>query len=137
MSIEKKTIFWIKFPYYLGIAADTLWAIALFFPQIFSFISGRLDIEYDFQTRIIMAIGGILMTGWTCLLIWGVQKPIERKSVILLTAFPVVFGLSIVAIISYMAGNTFNLWIIIKCIILFITMIWSYILAGKIEKRLT
>ncbi len=83
-----------------------------------------------------MAIGGILMIGWTLLLIWALRKPIERRVVILVTAFPVVFGLFIVALIGYMDGNTGNIWILIKTSILFIAMITSYILAGKVNRRL-
>ena len=132
--MKNRPLFWIKFPYYLGIVADALWGIALLFPQIFISITGRPDMEFDFQTRQIMAIGGILLIGWTCLLIWGLMKPIERRMVILLTAFPVVFGLFFVALSGYLNGNTFNLWILIKSFVLFSTMITSYILACKIDK---
>ena len=33
------------------------------------------------------------MLGWTFLLIWADRKPLERKGVLLLTAFPVVTGI--------------------------------------------
>jgi hypothetical protein len=33
------------------------------------------------------------MFGWTLLLIWADRKPVERKGVLLLTTFPVIFGL--------------------------------------------
>jgi hypothetical protein len=94
---------------------------------------GNANFNPDLQIRLIMAIGGILMTGWTCLLYWGVRKPIERRMVALLTAFPVVFGLFFVSLIGFLNGNTSNIWILIKLIILFITMITSYILTRKIE----
>ena len=82
-----------------------------------------------------MGIGGTLMTGWTLLLLWAVREPIERRFVILLTAFPVVFGLFIVALVGYLAGNTFEIWILIKSTVLFIFMINSYILAGRFGKE--
>ena len=132
--MKDRQLFWIKLPYYLGIAADALWGIAILFPQVFISLTGRPEMEFDFQTRQIMAIGGILLIGWTCLLIWGVIKPMERRMVILLTAFPVVFGLFLVALSGYLNGNTFNLWILIKTFILFCTMLTSYILATKYEK---
>ena len=81
-----------------------------------------------------MGIGGSLMIGWTVLLLWAVRQPIERRFVILITAFPVVFGLSIVALIGYLDGNTTNIWILIKNSILFISMITSYLLAGNVAK---
>jgi hypothetical protein len=134
MYEQKKNLFWIKIAYWMGIAADALWAIGLFFPQIFCVLTGRPDFNPDLQVRLIMGIGGSLMTGWTFLLLWAVRKPIERRVVILLTAFPVVFGLFIVTLIGYLEGNTFNIWILIKSSILFISMINSYILAGKMAK---
>ena len=98
-------MFWIKFPYYLGIAADALWAIALLLPSIFGLMLGSTNFNPDSQTRLIMGIGGSLMTGWTFLLVWGVIKSIERRMVILLTAFPVVFGLFFVALFGFLDGN--------------------------------
>jgi hypothetical protein len=135
MKKKQKKLIWIKLAYWLGIGADALWAVALLFPQVFGLITGNPDFIPDFQLRQVMGIGGTLMTGWTFLLIWAVRKPIERRFVILLTAFPVVFGLFIVSLIGYLEGNTANLWLLFKCPILFISMVTSYILAGKTDKE--
>ena len=135
MNEQKKKIFLIKIAYWLGIGADALWAVGLLFPQVFGILTGTPDFNPDLQLRLAMGIGGTLMTGWTFLLLWAVRKPIERRGVILLTAFPVVFGLFIVALIGFLDGNTINIWILIKNTILFISMINSYILAGKMTKE--
>ena len=135
MKKQKKRMFMIKFPYWLGIGADALWAVGLLFPQIFAALTGRPDFNPDFQTIQILRVAGILMTGWTFLLLWAVRSPIERRVVILITAFPVVFGLFIVALNGFFNGNTLFIWILIKQLILFISMIISYILAGKMEKE--
>ena len=82
-----------------------------------------------------MGIGGSLMTGWTFLLLWAVRKPIERRAVSLLTAFPVVFGIFIVTLLGFLGGNTSNIWLLIKTTILFICMVTSYIFAEKISKQ--
>ena len=131
---ETKNMFLIKIAYWLGIGADALWAVGLLFPKIFGILTGQLDFNPDLQVRLIMGIGGALMTGWTFLLLWAVKQPIERRAVILLTAFPVVFGLSVVALIGFLGGNTSNIWILIKNSILIISMITSYILASKAAK---
>jgi len=133
MNGQNRNLFLIKIAYWLGIAADLLWAIVLLFPKLFGILIGIPDYNPDVQTRLIMAIGGILMTGWTLLLLWAVREPIERRVVILITAFPVVFGLFIVALIGYLDGNTSNIWILIKTSILFIAMVTSYILARKMK----
>ncbi len=133
MNEQKKRLFLIKIAYWLGIVADALWAVGLFFPQIFGILMGDPDFNPDLQTRLIMGIGGILMTGWTFLLLWAVREPIERRTVILLTAF-VVIGMFIVTLIGVLGGNTSSIWILIKTTILFISMVTSYIIAGKMDR---
>ncbi len=128
-------MFLIKIAYWLGIGADAFWAVVLLFPQIFGILIGEPDFNPDLQLRLVMGLGGTLMTGWTFLLLWAVRKPIERRFVILLTAFPVVFGLFIVALVAYLDGNTAYMWIMIKCLILTISMVTSYILSGKMVKE--
>ena len=135
MNQARKRMIFIKTSYWLGIAADALWAFALLVPTVLGILLGNADFNPNMQTRLIMGIGGSLMTGWTFLLIWAVQKPIERRMVALLTAFPVVFGLFILALLGYLGGNTSNLWILIKTTILFLCMITNYIFATKIEVK--
>jgi hypothetical protein len=132
---EQKRMFLIKAAYWLGIGADALWAVALLFPGIFGILTGSPDFNPDLQIRLIMGIGGSLMTGWTFLLLWAVRQPVERRMVILLTAFPVVFGMFIVALIGILNGNTSNIWLLVKTTILFISMVTSYILAGKTARE--
>jgi len=135
MNEQTKRLFLIKIAYWLGIGADALWAVGLLFPQVFGILTGRPDFNPDIQTRLIMGIGGSLMTGWTFLLLWAVRKPVERRVVILITAFPVVFGMFIISFIEVLYGSTFTIWLLIKTVILIISMIFSYILAGKMAKE--
>jgi uncharacterized membrane protein YqgA involved in biofilm formation len=131
MKNQKRQMFLIKLPYWLGIGADALWAVLLFFPSIYGNLMGITDYNPDFQIKQIMGVGGVLMTGWTFLLLWAVKKPIERRFVIFLTAFPVVFGLILIVLRNISVGNTLPVWILVKTIILFITMLTSYFLSGK------
>jgi hypothetical protein len=132
MNEQKKRLLLIKIAYWMGIIADAIWAIALFFPRIFGILTGTPDFNPNLQIRLIMSIGGILMAGWTILLIWAVRKPIERRFIILLTAF-LVAGLFIVALIGFLEGNSRNIWILIKNSILVIFMVTSFVLAKKQE----
>jgi len=134
MEIRKK-MFLIRLPYWLGILADAVWAIALFSPTVFGLLLGRPDFQPETEVRLIMAIGGTLMTGWTCLLVWALQDPIGRRAVILLTAFPVVFGLFLVALVGFIKGGTLNAWILAKTTILFLTMLTSYGLARGVPQQ--
>jgi hypothetical protein len=125
-------MFSIKLAYYTGIAVDALWAVALFVPAIFGILLGNPDFNPEIEVWTIMAIGGTMMTGWTFLLVWAVKEPVERRIVGLLTAFPVISGLFGVALVGFLNGNTTNLWIMIKTIILMLLFVNSYVLAGKI-----
>jgi len=123
----------IKFPYWLGIAADALWAAALLFPPVFGVLTGVDDLSPDWQMQSVMTIGGILMAGWTVLLLWAVRRPIERRFVILLTAI-VVAALFVLALVNVLKGNTNEYWILIKCLVLFVAMLTSYSLAGRMDR---
>ena len=74
------------------------------------------------------------MAGWTILLLWAVRDPIERRFVILLTAFPVVSGFFMIALLQVLQGNTFQIWILIKTTVLFVSMIGSYFLASTLAR---
>lgn len=135
--VEPKTrLFLVKMPYWLGAFADALWAVGLFIPPVFGLLIGKPDFSPDFQTRLIMGMGGTLMAGWTLLLLWAVRKPFERRVVILLTAYPVVLGMSVIAVIGLLDGNIFNVWIIVKSIVLIVSMTTSYLLACKADGEL-
>ncbi len=134
MNKQDKRLFLIKIAYWLGIAADGLWSVALLSPPVFGILTGDPDFSPDLLLRRMMGIAGILMTGWTFLLLWAVKEPVERRFVILLTAFPVVFGLFIVALVGVMEGNILEIWILIKSLILFVSMVTSYVLSGRVSK---
>ena len=123
----------IKFPYWLGIAADALWAVALLFPPFFGVLTSVDDFSPAWQMQSVMAIGGVLMAGWTVLLLWAVRRPIERRFVILLTAL-VVAALFLLALVNVLKGNTNEYWILIKCLVLFVAMLTSYSLAGGMDR---
>ena len=125
----------IKLPYWLGIIVDALWAVALFFPSVFGLLIGSPDFDPDVQIRLVMGIGGTLMTGWTILLLWAVQNPIERRMVALITAFPVILGMFIIALIGLINGSESNIWILTKTLLLIIMFTISYIRAGKYARN--
>jgi hypothetical protein len=132
---EGKRMVAIKLTYWLGIGADALWALGLLIPQVYARLVGTPDFTPDFQTRQLMLLGGSLMTGWTFLLIWALQKPVERRGVLLLTAFPVIFGLIITTGNGIANGNRFLYWALAKLVVLMVATVSSYLLAGKLVCR--
>lgn len=125
----------IKLTYWLGIGADALWSLGLLVPQVYALLVGTPDFAPDFQTRQLMLLGGSMMTGWTFLLIWALQRPVERRGVLLLTAFPVIFGLFITTVNGISNGNPFLYWLLIKLVVLMVAYVGSYLLAGKLVRR--
>jgi len=130
----KTDLLTIRISYIVGIIADGLWTIALFFPKVFSIVTNNPNFAPELETRLIMGIAGSLMLGWTLLLIWAFLKPIERRFILLLTAFPVVLCLFVIALISALNNNQFAIWILIKTLVIIILMTYSYFKANRIAK---
>ncbi len=119
---------------WMGAVADAFWTIALLWPSVFVLVTGNTDLNLDLSTRLVMGIAGSLMAGWTCLLVWAANNPIERRAILLFTAFPVVTGLIIVTLIGMMNGSSSTVWILVKCSILAFTMFYGYHTANTISK---
>ena len=90
----KNKIIWLRIGYWVGAVTDGLATVRMLFPQF----------SNDASYRYAMGLGASLMLGWTFLLIWADKKPLERKFVLLLTAFPVVTGLLLAEVFAVSAG---------------------------------
>ena len=117
-------LFRLKVSFIAGAIADAVFGVMILIPSRMS--------ETEF--RYPMALAASLMFGWTMLLIWGYQRPLERKGVLLLTIFPVITGL--------LAAETFRLvsaaippsrfaWIAGTEVGLIVLMGVSYLRAGR------
>ncbi|MBD3341494.1 MAG: hypothetical protein GF353_20490 [Candidatus Lokiarchaeota archaeon] len=128
MEYKKKLI---KAVYLYGAALDGLMSllmtISMFFPTVIIPYSS-FSKEYQFA----MGWAAALMFGWTVLLFWGHFKPIERKSVLLMTIFPVVIGLTLTSMYVDLLG-LLQIWLyqLIGCIG---PLIIAFSLALRIDK---
>jgi hypothetical protein len=101
--MEKK-IFWLKVANWTGVIADFKFGIILmFFPKIVQFIWG---IESPIEGASLMwsKYFGLMVFSWTFILFWANKKPMERKVIILITAWPVVSGIMGVQIYALIQG---------------------------------
>ena len=89
-----------KFAFLLGAVLDGFWAVALAFPSLYIVVTGN-SIVMTTPVRVVFIIAASLMFGWTFLLIWGYLKPVERRFILLLTAFPAVFGIFIGTLLGF------------------------------------
>ena len=119
---------------WIGVAVDALWAVALTYPSLYGTLTGQPQLQFELSLRLAMGIGASLMMGWTLLLAWTAKKPVERKAVLLLTAFPVIAGLIVVASTGVIHGNAANTWIVAKCVLLMAAMLSGYHMANSIAK---
>lgn len=98
-----RRIIWIRLAYWLGILGDLVAAVYMLFPQLdkSSFNSGiTSDLVFGLGTR----RGAHLMIGWTILLLWADQKPVERKDILLITLCPVEAGRLVYLVYALLEG---------------------------------
>ncbi len=100
----KRRLTFIKACYYAGALADLIATLPLASPRAASLMFGvdasAATDAYSWASR----IGASLMLGWTFLLAWGAQRPVERRGVLLITVFPVVAGIATGGILAATSG---------------------------------
>ena len=142
-KIEIKTKI-IKIAYIVGLILDGLLGIDMF---LYTFLGMSIYLQNQnipissSNTQPVMMLGTSLMLGWTILLMWGLQKPIERKGTLIITAFPVVSLYMVYDVFQYVNNisiinpNGFVSVLIIRSCLLILFII-SYIYASQIEKKI-
>ena len=127
----------IKITYIVGIILDGLMGIDMF---LYTFLGKSIYLQNQnipissSNTQPVMMLGTALMIGWTTLLLWGLQKPIERKGTLIITAFPVVFLYLIYDITQLINGvNSLLSVLIIRCFLI-ILLIVAYIFANQMNE---
>jgi hypothetical protein len=97
---------WLRRAYRLGALVDGLATVGMIFPARLwtagfraPFDRNRPELAYG------MRAAAPLMAGWTILLLWADQRPLERQDVVAMTAVPVVAGLMVGDIAAVRAGH--------------------------------
>jgi hypothetical protein len=138
---EKKwKIFFIRITCWVGAILDLLIALAL---TIYAFSPKDTFInkifEYPVITEInyaIIAMLNGLMYAWTVLLIWADRKPIERRIILAITAFPGAGGILVFNTIGVCMGNAFiPIFNVIIGTVIVTAFIGSFIIAQKISRK--
>ncbi len=86
----------------LGAITDALALIPMLVPGVASLLWGFSDPSGAY--RFAMGYGASLMLGWTVLLLWAYQRPIERRFVAALTVL-VICGLVLTEIVAVQSGH--------------------------------
>jgi hypothetical protein len=125
---------WLRISYWAGAILDALAALSMLSPELFAATSGLQNFHPGIEYRYAMGMGASLMLGWTALLLWADQRPLERKGVLLITLLPVVLGLVLNEIVAVRGGvlsimMTAPVWLVQAA--LSGLFVFSYLNAGK------
>ncbi len=86
----------------LGAITDALALAPMLIPWLASLLWGFTDPSGAY--RFAMGYGASLMLGWTVLLLWAYQRPMERRFVAALTVL-VIYGLVLTEIVAVLSGH--------------------------------
>jgi hypothetical protein len=112
-QMEKK-IMWLKVSYLAGAILDLVVGIAMLFPKLTEFL-WQLETPIQGAELIWTKYFGVVALAWTSLLLWAMQKPIERKGTLVLSIFPILIGMigiEVYAIVNNLSPSL-NLWLFI------------------------
>lgn len=112
---------WLRTAYWIGAIADAINGIGMVFPRVLSPMLRLDEVPSSIEVRSALGMGAALMFGWTALLLWANQRPVERKGVLALTVFPVIFGLALTTLYGYLNGyiplaGAVPIWIFQACL---------------------
>jgi hypothetical protein len=91
---KQNQILLLRLSYWIGAIIDGLFAIQLLMPDFWASFDGLTTYTPSTTINYALGIASALMFGWTFLLIWADRKPLERKGILPLTIFPVIFGIA-------------------------------------------
>jgi hypothetical protein len=92
---------WLRLAFAAGAITDALALLPMLFPALANMMWGINETAGSY--RFAMGYGAALMLGWTGLLLWAFQKPVERKFVSILTIL-VICGFIVTEIIAVLYG---------------------------------
>ena len=92
----------LRVAFMVGAITDALAILPMLIPTLAKLLWGFEDVSGAYQFA--MGYGASLMLGWTALLMWAYEKPIERKMVAALTVL-VVYGLVLTELVAVLSGH--------------------------------
>ena len=140
MNSKQKKILYIRFSYWLPAVLDALLAGDLILYILFG---TTIYLNYPVLTPITQYLARQvipLVIGWTILLIWGDQKPIERRILLLLTALSLLLLGLFLDLVLLMLGNEVilletNIMTFIIQTLLMILILIGYAISNNLSKQ--
>jgi|WetSurMetagenome_2_1015567.scaffolds.fasta_scaffold02769_1 hypothetical protein len=101
---KQHQILLLRISYWTGAIVDVIVAIQFLIPDFWASFNGLTTYTPNTALTFALGIASPLMFGWTFLLIWADRKPLERKGILLLTTFPVIFGIALNNVLAIASG---------------------------------
>ena len=125
-----------RISYWAGAIIGSLVLIPMLSPKVANIAYGIPNFNPGSDYRYAIYIAASLMPGWVSLLIWADRKSVERRSVLLLTIFPVLTGLIIFGIFAVTSNlipinKMLPTWIVQGMLVLLFG--FSYLIANKLD----
>lgn len=83
---------------------DAACVVPMFFPRAAAAMLGIDGWTPGPDCRYVMDVAAALMLGWTLVLLWADRAPVDRRGIILLTAFPVLPSLAAAGCVAVASG---------------------------------
>lgn len=99
--MQEREIQLLRCAFLAGAITDALALVPMLFPEMAALLWGFSDFSGSY--RFAMGYGASLMLGWTLLLLWAHQRPLERRFVAVLTVV-VIYGLVLAEAVAVASG---------------------------------
>ena len=93
---------WLRTAFLAGAVTDACALVPMVVPGVARMLWGFDDQSPGF--RFAMGYGASLMLGWTVLLLWAYQRPLERRFIAALTVL-VIYGLALTEVVAVLSGH--------------------------------
>jgi hypothetical protein len=134
----QQQIRWLRVSFWAGAIIDVLAAIQLLVPGLFAAFNQIPNFHPSLEYTFAAGTAASLMLGWTALLLWANNKPLERKGVLPITVVPVILGIVVTEVWAISSGflawsALVPTWILQVVLISLFT--FSYFAAKAAERR--
>ena len=129
----------VRLAYLTGAVVDAVIGVLLLLPETLAQVLGLAAVPTGGMERLALAMTAAMLLGWTGLLLWGAASPVERRSVLALTIFPVITGLALVVLFGWrgllISGQgAVGIWLMQALLVGLLT--WAYMAAHRMARNL-
>jgi len=129
--IPKKPVSWLRVAFWTGAIIDGKAFFLFLFPDlmpgvtkaIFNMGASDASCHEAVWLRMLVAIFDL---GWTILLVWAALRPLERKSIMIITAFPIVTGILCLRIMNTINTGVGTMYIVTNFVFVFLFLFFTY-----------